>query len=101
MGQIFEWLQNLTDLNFQVIRIELIQSIAIVLLLWLFRWGIVLLINYRGKDPNQKYWWRKGSAYIAVGLGVILLGRVWIGEMRSFATYLGLLSAGFLSPCHQ
>ncbi len=94
MGQIFEWLQNLTELNFQVIRIELIQSVGIVLMLWLLRWGVVLLINYRVKDPNQQYWWRKGSAYITVGLGIILLGRVWIGEMRSFATYLGLLSAG-------
>ena len=94
MGQIFEWLQNLTDLNFQVIRIELIQSVGIVLMLWLLRWGVVLLINYRVKDPNQQYWWRKGSAYIVVGLGVILLGQIWIGEMRSFATFLGLLSAG-------
>ena len=94
MGQLGELLQKIADINFQVIRIEIIQSIAIVLFLWLVRWGVVLLINYRIKNAHHRYWWRKVSAYIVVGLGVILLGQIWIGEMSSFATYLGLLSAG-------
>jgi len=94
MEQFTQWLQSISDFNFQIIRIEIIQSIAIILFLWLLRWGIVLIVHLSVKDPGHRYWWRKGSAYLAVLLGLILLGRIWIGEMRSFATYLGLLSAG-------
>jgi small-conductance mechanosensitive channel len=94
MEQFAQWLESISDFNYQLIRIEIIESIAVILLLWLFRWGIVLIIHYRVEDAHHQYWWRKMSAYIVVGLGVILLGQIWIGEMRSFATYLGLLSAG-------
>lgn len=94
MDWLGEWLQNIPEINLQVLRIEILQSIGVILFLWLLRGGLVLLINYRLEDARQRYWWRKVSAYTTVGLAVILLGQIWIGEMRSIATFLGLLSAG-------
>lgn len=93
---ISDWLQQIMSLSFDTQRIEvdLFQSVAIILGLWLLRWIVVLVVNYETKDVQVRYWWRKMSTYAAVLLGVLLLGPVWIGEMQSAATFLGLLTAG-------
>lgn len=73
---------------------RLLITLAILISLWLVRWGANWTIARRVKDPKARYRWRKGTSYAIVVLGVFLVGRVWLEGMQAVVTYLGLLSAG-------
>lgn len=49
--------------------------------------------RYQG-NTRALYNARKAVQYIVVGLGAILIGRIWLEGVQSLATYLGLVSAG-------
>lgn len=72
----------------------LIETVIIIGLLWLVRTVAVYVINRRVKDVRARYSWRKTFTYVAIALGVFLVGRLWLTGIQSMATYLGLLSAG-------
>ena len=96
MKNIFESMLTFLNLNFdvQAIEIELVQSLVIIFFLWVLRWLVVLVVNYETKDVGIQYRVRKLSTYVTVILGVLLVGRIWLGEVESAATFLGLVSAG-------
>jgi small-conductance mechanosensitive channel len=50
---------------------------------------------YRGaQDPRVRYKWRKTITYLALLVGVLWVGHIWIERFGAVATYLGLVSAG-------
>jgi small-conductance mechanosensitive channel len=56
---------------------------------------VVLSVAYRrATDPWIRYRWRKAVTYVALTLGIIVIGRTWIPGIEALATFLGLLSAG-------
>jgi small-conductance mechanosensitive channel len=69
-------------------------SIAILLGIGLIRFIVLRIVYRQTKDVRIRYNWRKSITYIAVTLGILILGRVWFAGFQSLATYLGLLSAG-------
>jgi small-conductance mechanosensitive channel len=73
---------------------KLITSLACLLVLWLFRWLVLKGVWRRTENSRTRYQWRKISNYVVSVLAFLLLGRVWLSEFESVATYLGLLSAG-------
>jgi small-conductance mechanosensitive channel len=73
---------------------RLLTTLIIVAGLLLLRRVSLGIVYRRVRDPWARYRWRKGSTYVAVGLGAVLVGRVWIGGIAAFATFLGLVSAG-------
>ncbi len=73
---------------------DLVLSALAVLVLWALRTLAVKAVWARSSDPATRYRWKKTTAYLAVGLGVVLLGAIWIERFRSLATFLGLLTAG-------
>lgn len=64
------------------------------MLLALLRWLVLWLVRRRVEDVRVRYHWRKITAYTAAILGLFLVGRVWLPQVGSLATFLGLLSAG-------
>jgi len=52
------------------------------------------LLNRRIDDLNKRYTARKTSTYIIVTLSAIILLNIWIGGMKGFAAYIGIVSAG-------
>ena len=73
---------------------KILASVAVILGLAILR-IIALRIVYRQTDDIRiRYNLRKSITYISVTIGILIIGRVWIAGFQSFATYLGLVSAG-------
>jgi len=75
-------------------RFRIIGSLIIIILLWLTRLVILRLVYRRVEDVSTRYWWRKISSYVLVGLGFILVGSIWFKGIEYAATFLGLVAAG-------
>jgi small-conductance mechanosensitive channel len=91
---VFDWLQQLgfsPDL-----QRRLLGTLLAVLGLWLLRRVWLALVYRRVRDPWTRYRWRKATTYVSVGLGAILVGRMWIAGLGSLATFFGLVSAGLV-----
>ncbi len=88
-----EWMQQRFSLSADL-QTRLLNTLALLVGLWLLRRLGLALLYRRVKDPWARYRWRKGTTYVAVVLGALLVGRVWIGGVGALATYLGLLTAG-------
>lgn len=58
------------------------------------RRAILALVERRVEDQEQRYRWSKISANVAFIVAALLLIQVWFTAIRSFGTFLGLLSAG-------
>jgi small-conductance mechanosensitive channel len=69
-------------------------TVLVIATLWIVR-RIVLGLAYRGvTDAWGRYRWRKAVTYVALAVGIILVGRTWFVGMQTLATFFGLLSAG-------
>ncbi|HXF94611.1 MAG TPA: mechanosensitive ion channel domain-containing protein [Gemmatimonadales bacterium] len=87
-----DWLQPL-GLSPDLQR-RLFATLLTLLGLWLGRRVWLALVYRRVKDAWARYRWRKGTSYVAVGLGAVLVGRLWLSGLGALATFFGLLSAG-------
>jgi small-conductance mechanosensitive channel len=74
---------------------QIIYTLLILLGLIVFRFIALRFVHQRYHGSTRLlYNSRKAVQYITVGLGLILIGRIWLEGVQSVATYLGLLSAG-------
>lgn len=74
---------------------QIISTLVILVLLLLARLISLRVIHRRYQsNPRSLYNWRKAMEYLLAGVGVILIGRLWLDGIQSVVTYLGLLSAG-------
>ena len=74
--------------------IKLIESIALIIVIWLFKILIIKLINKNISDIKTQYHWRKlinSTIFIII---LILVVRILFKGAQSLVTYFGLLSAG-------
>ncbi|MFZ1731723.1 MAG: mechanosensitive ion channel domain-containing protein [Bacteroidota bacterium] len=73
---------------------QLLGSILVITLLWAVRYTVLKLVRKKSTDIRVRYQWQKSSAYVVVGLGLIVIGRIWFEGFGLLTTYLGLVSAG-------
>lgn len=73
---------------------NLIATVMVIVGLWLARVIILRIVRNRTEDVRLRYNWQKGTSYLAIALGVILIGRMWLEGLESLVTYLGLVTAG-------
>lgn len=74
--------------------IKIIESIILIIIIWLIKILIIKLINKNISDVKIQYHWRKlinSTIFIII---IILVGRIWFKGAHSLVTYLGLVSAG-------
>ena len=74
--------------------LKLLESIVLIIIIWLIRKIIVKVINKNINDVKTQYHWRKIINSTILIILVILVGRIWFRGAQSLVTYLGLLSAG-------
>lgn len=74
--------------------LQIIESIAVLLLLGLARAFLRRFLARKIKDDAARYRWRKNLNYVISFIGVLVIGRIWFEGIGSIATFLGLLSAG-------
>lgn len=76
------------------LQARLLATLLTLVGLWVLKRLTLALVYRRVKDAWARYRWRKATTYVAWGLGIILIGRVWVEGVGALATFLGLLSAG-------
>ena len=86
-------IQNIPYIN-SPFMIKLIESVALIIFIWLIKILIVKLINKNINDVKTQYHWRKLINSTIFIILIILVGRIWFKGAQSLVTYLGLLSAG-------
>jgi len=86
-------IQNIPYIN-SSFMIKLIESIALIIVIWLFKILIVKLINKNVTDVKTQYHWRKLIKSTILLIIIIFVGRIWFRGAQSLVTYFGLLSAG-------
>ena len=93
MTKIIQWINNLTGFSNETIE-KLLNSIAIILFLWMIRLIVIKIVRKKVSDLQIRYKWQKNSIYFTVLFGILLISRVWFQGIQYLTTYFGLLSAG-------
>jgi len=88
-----EWIQQILVPGSGVYN-KIWASLVVVLLFWLCRLLATYLVERRTEDVQALYRWRKASTYLAVILSALVIGWIWFEDLRSWSTFLGLVSAG-------
>lgn len=94
MNNIIDWLRNLFQGGLTDIQIKVLLSILILLLQWLLKRLLTRSISKIQGSPTARYNWRKAISYVSNGLAFVGIAFLWSNQFSSFATFLGLLSAG-------
>ncbi|MFQ5741741.1 MAG: mechanosensitive ion channel family protein [Acidobacteriota bacterium] len=76
------------------IQNQLLWSLAVLVLLTVFRWLAVRIIFRQTEDVRVRYRAGKVASYVSVAVGLLVIGRIWIPALKNIATFLGLVSAG-------
>lgn len=93
LGRPYGWLLEITGLSEATLD-RLLATLVVVVVLGVVRAVLVRLVNRSMRDVRDQYQGRKTVSYAVAFLGVLLVGRIWLEEFGSLATFLGLLSAG-------
>ena len=93
MTALSEWIQETLGIG-AATQARLLNSLLAIALLWALRRLALSLIRRRVDDVKTRYHWRKALTYVAVMIGLLVIGRIWFEGVRSLTTFLGLVSAG-------
>jgi small-conductance mechanosensitive channel len=93
MGQLTAWLQQNFGLSPDVQQ-RVLASIVAVAVIWAIRRIILVVVNRNISDLSARYRIRKTTLYVAVPIGILIVGRIWFEGLQSVATFFGLLTAG-------
>ncbi len=93
MNTFLQWIDQVFGLD-PVLRDKLLSTLLILVGFWLLRWILLRSLVDRMQDQKLQFRWRKISSYLFFLFVLLFVGPVWLEGARSFATYLGLLSAG-------
>ncbi|HSJ08833.1 MAG TPA: mechanosensitive ion channel domain-containing protein [Longimicrobiales bacterium] len=84
------------DVDLSSLELRMIETMAVVLFLFLLRWLLLRLVHGRTADARSRYQWRKGSTYALFVIGLFAIGRVWFVGFTSITTFLGIAAAGLV-----
>jgi small-conductance mechanosensitive channel len=93
MSNITDWIKEFSGMSVAT-QNKILLSVIIIFILWIIRTIAIRLVWKRTEDPHSRYRWQKGTIYISVSIGFLLVGRVWFAGIQSLATFLGLVTAG-------
>jgi len=93
METVTQWIEQNLGLSLSL-QEKLFYSLVVLITVWAIRLLVLAVAGRRTEDASVLYRLRKSSEYVALVLVVLLIGRIWIEDLRSAATFLGLLSAG-------
>jgi small-conductance mechanosensitive channel len=88
-----DWLQYRVGLS-PAMQTHLLVTAVVIAGLWLLQRLVLAIVYRRFTDPWTRYRWRKGVTYVALAIGLVVVGREWLEGFKSLATFIGLVSAG-------
>lgn len=87
------WIESALNIP-MLYQIKILQSLILIFVLWAIKFVTIKIAFRTNDDVHFRYRVRKFTTYITVTLSILLVGRIWFTGFNSFATFLGLLSAG-------
>lgn len=93
INELSAWLEENLGLT-PVLQGRLIQSLLVILIIWVLNRSVLGIVRRRASEPRQLYTWQKTIGYITLVFILFWVGQIWFEGFRNLATYLGLLSAG-------
>lgn len=72
---------------------NLLTTIIIVAILWVFYLVLRLVINQRCKNLKRRYTWRTRAFYSILFLSVYFVGRIWLESLSDLVTLLSIVAA--------
>ncbi len=87
------WLEQHLGLG-PALQQRLLATFITVAGLWVLQRVALALMYGRASDPRVRYKWRKTITYVALLIGLVVIGHIWIERIEALATFLGLLTAG-------
>lgn len=95
MNYISEWLTDHFGITVEV-QEKLLLTVVAVLILIITRKIILHFVSKNVDDIKLQYKWRKTLTYLVSFISLLIIIRIWFHGFDSFATFFGLLSAGFV-----
>lgn len=93
MNKLSGWFEDVVGISPSV-QENIAYSFLAIFLLWLTHYLVLSLVFSRVKDVKERYYWRSGTSYLLVTIGIFTLLFIWVEAYGSLGTFLGLLSAG-------
>jgi small-conductance mechanosensitive channel len=90
VGTLGDWFRTLEEAT----RGRLLSTVALLTVLLLLRWLTLLIVARQLEDPLERFRWKKGTLYVTVAVGTLLVGPIWITGIQQLAAYFGIASAG-------
>lgn len=91
--EISSWIEQTFSINVDN-QNNLLYTIIVLVGLLLLRQIVNFFVRRRTDDAELIYRWGKAVEYSTLILGAVALLLIWLPDASSFATYLGLVSAG-------
>jgi small-conductance mechanosensitive channel len=95
MEDLYLWFENTTGLSASVIS-NLIKSIIVIIGFIVINKIVSRIIFKKTEDVYIRYRWRKTQDYITFVAGFFIITSIWVEEVKSLLTFLGLVSAGIV-----
>ena len=94
MNEFIEWLRNLFHVGLSDMQIKFVLTFLILLVQWIIKRILFQSVNKIQSSQTARYNWRKTISYATNALAFVGIAFLWSNQFGSFATFLGLLSAG-------
>jgi small-conductance mechanosensitive channel len=72
----------------------IVRTVVAVLVIWAVRRVVLFIVFRRVEDARRRYAWRKTTGYLGAAIGAVTLAVIWIEDVGSVATFVGLVAAG-------
>jgi small-conductance mechanosensitive channel len=94
MNEFIEWLRNLLHVGLSDVQIKVMLTLLILIVQWIIKRILFQSVNKIQSSQTARYNWRKSISYATNALAFVGIAFLWSNQFGSFATFLGLLSAG-------
>ena len=93
MERLSQWIYNTLGIS-QSFQYKIVTTLIVILTIYLVRRIFVHFLLKSKSDLKVRYNWEKTFSYIGYFFIVVIIAPVWIKELESFGTFLGLMTAG-------
>ena len=93
-------MSSITGLKLTLIY-KILATFGSLLIIFLIAALLIKLINRKIVEPKRQHTIRKITLYIASGVAILVISRVWLQQMASVTTIISAVAAGAVLALHQ
>jgi small-conductance mechanosensitive channel len=91
----------LEELSNSPVFLQIVFSLAAIIITYLITFTVVHIINKTVKDLKRKYTLRKFAIYIGTFICILAIILIWIRRAASVTTIISVIGAGLMLALHQ